>query len=151
MKNSDAQTAVSPVYYYVYASSAAIPFSKEMLLELLAKSRRNNSALDVTGMLLFKGGNFLQALEGEESAVQKTFAKIAADTRHRGIIKLLQGKADSRSFKDWSMAFRDLDSEEVKSTPGFSEFMNQSLDPIQISANPQRVRFLLETFRASIR
>ena len=140
-----------PLYYYVYASSATTPFSKEMLLELLTKSRRNNSALGVTGMLLYKGGNFLQVLEGEEAAVGKILAKIRADTRHRGVIRLLHGKAETRIFQDWSMAFRDLESEEVKSIPGFSEFMNVSLDPDQISANPVRAKRLLEIFRDSIR
>lgn len=152
MSDTEGPTVTTPkIYYYVYASSATVAFSREMLLDLLTKSRRNNSAVGVTGMLLFKGGNFLQILEGEEPSVQKILTKIQADTRHRGILKLMSGAAENRTFQDWSMAFRDLDSDEVRSMPGFSEFMNQSLDPKQIDPNPRRIIRLLEVFRASIR
>ena len=54
------------MFYTVYVSSAVDLFSDEELLKLLDVSRKNNQALDVTGMLLYKGGNFMQFLEGEK-------------------------------------------------------------------------------------
>lgn len=56
----------------VYLSEAVGHFSHLDLAELLAKSRANNSTLGITGMLLFKEGKFLQALEGKrDDAVSK--------------------------------------------------------------------------------
>jgi hypothetical protein len=48
----------------VYLSAAVFPFQPEDLLELLGKSQERNHKLGITGMLLFKQGNFLQVLEG---------------------------------------------------------------------------------------
>jgi hypothetical protein len=37
-------------------------------------------------MLLYAFGNFLQVLEGDESATDEVFAKISADDRHHDIL-----------------------------------------------------------------
>ena len=42
-------------------------------------------------MLLYKDGNLMQVLEGEESAVRALYAKITADDRHRGHMILWDG------------------------------------------------------------
>jgi hypothetical protein len=49
----------------------------------LEQSRENNLRLDVTGMLLYKGGNFMQMLEGEKDAVLGLYEakKRTVDTR----------------------------------------------------------------------
>jgi len=45
----------------VYTSSSIKPFSIDELLLLPDKARRNNSKLGITGMLLYKDGDFMQA------------------------------------------------------------------------------------------
>jgi hypothetical protein len=55
------------MFSIVYVSSALKPFSKTDLLTLLEKSRENNTSLGISGMLLYKDGNFMQVLEGESS------------------------------------------------------------------------------------
>lgn len=148
MSNPDAPATI---YYLVYASSATVDFGPEDLLALLKKSRAKNHEAGITGILLYKDGNFMQALEGEKGAVQNTFARIGADPRHRGIIRLLEGQSQERQFPDWSMAFRDLNSTEARSTEGFNEFLNQSLAPKGLSENKTRCWKLLEVFRSSNR
>jgi hypothetical protein len=149
--NPNKSNSKGSVFYHVYASSASVPFDSAALLELLKKGRRNNEAVNVTGMLLFKGGNFLQALEGEEQAVRATMERISQDPRHRGVMKLLEGRTDTRQFAEWSMAFRDLESPEARATPGYSEFLNESLLPSELAANPGRCQKLLDAFRKSFR
>ena len=51
------------IFSLVYVSEGNTTFSKKDLRELLTKSRENNSKLKISGMLLYKGGNFLQVLE----------------------------------------------------------------------------------------
>ena len=58
-----------------YSSSAAVPFSEGDLLELLTRSRENNTAKGITGLLLFKEGKFLQVLEGDERPSGTCFRK----------------------------------------------------------------------------
>jgi hypothetical protein len=83
-------------------------FSTADLNKLLLGARTRNKALGVSGML-FHGGTFLQALEGEQRAVNEIFASIASDRRHRDIDVLHRGPGfDQRVFGDWSMGFADF-------------------------------------------
>jgi hypothetical protein len=138
------------VFFLVYVSSAAPPFSGDELRALLATCRKNNAALGITGMLLYKDGNFMQVLEGEEEAVRGLYDRIIADHRHKGEITLQQGFTEGRQFPDWSMGFRDLDSPEERSTPGYSEFLNAPLTGQEFSDNPSRAQKLLLTFKRTM-
>ena len=104
----------------VYVSSAVHPFSNAELVELLHKARAKNAALHVTGMLLYKDGNFIQALEGEEAVVHTLFACIKADQRHRGVEVVIDEEIPHRTFADWSMGFRNLADTETQALSGFS-------------------------------
>lgn len=138
------------MYQIVYVSSATVPFPTADLLALLDKSRTNNARAGVTGMLLYRDGNFMQVLEGEEAAVRATYDRIEADPRHRGSLVLLRGQVPGRQFPDWSMGFRDLNSEEVRATPGYNEFLNAPLTGAEF-ADPARCHKLLLTFKRSMR
>ncbi len=59
------------MFFLVYVSSAVRPFSRVDLDDLLATSRANNARVGITGMLLYKDGNFMQVLEGDEEAVRR--------------------------------------------------------------------------------
>src|ERR1039458_2961767 len=131
----------------IYLSAASVPFSKQDLVELLTKSRENNSALGITGMLLFKDGNFLQVLEGEEKKVHALYQKIAQDRMHRRLITLSQMPCTERAFPDWSMGFHDLRSPEVAITPGFTPFLDTSLTAADFATDPGRAKRLLLLFK----
>ena len=141
----------STLFSLVYASSAAQAFSKEQLVSLLEVARRNNSRLGVTGLLLYADGNFMQALEGEESVVRDLHDKIARDPRHSGVITLTQGPIEKRSFSEWSMGFRDLRSPETRSLPGFSPFLDVPLNDRSFVTEPSRSQRLLSLFRDNMR
>ena len=91
-----------------YVSSATRFIGKSELLELLDASRERNSKLGVTGVLLYRAGTFMQILEGPESIVDRVFAKITRDARHRGMLTLLRRQVKERAFADWSMAYREM-------------------------------------------
>jgi hypothetical protein len=136
------------MFSLVYVSSAVQLFSQADLHDLLGKSRLNNAKLDVTGMLLYRSGNFIQVLEGEEEKVRMLQSKIARDTRHRGMFTLLQQHQDARSFPEWSMGFRDLTNVDAH-PPGFSEFLNLGfLDPSL--REPSKTQRLLLSFRQNM-
>jgi hypothetical protein len=109
----------------VYVSSATTPFSNAELLELLTKSRIKNSALGITGMLLYKDGNFMQLLEGEDNTVRQLFETISRDPRHHNSIVLIDEPAETAYFGDWSMGFRDLSDKSLENLPGFSQILNR--------------------------
>jgi Sensors of blue-light using FAD len=58
-----------------YISTAAKLSSRRELLSLLQQSQKNYSSLGITGMLLYKEGNFTQVLEGEKKQVSVLLTK----------------------------------------------------------------------------
>lgn len=135
------------MFYLVYVSMAQGNMSKEGLLDILAQSREANARVGITGMLLYKDGNFMQALEGEETAVRELYARISRDPRHRGVLTLVEGERKDRCFGDWSMGFQDLSSPEARATPGYSEFMNMPLTAEEFSKDPGQCERLLWAFK----
>jgi hypothetical protein len=111
------------MFVVVYVSAAVVPFSEPQLDALLCVSREVNRRLDVTGMLLYEDGNFMQYLEGSKESVTGLRDKIYADPRHRGIITVVHEERGERQFKDWSMGFKRPD----LAAPGLAN--EQFLDP----------------------
>jgi hypothetical protein len=142
-------TKETPMFYLTYVSSATELFSQQQLRDLLAVSIRNNRRIDITGMLLYKDGNFMQTLEGEESVVRQIYDKLQSDTRHHGLITLLSGPLAQRHFPDWSMGFRDLASSSVH-TEGYNEFLNAPLTGSEFADRPSRAQKLLLSFKKSM-
>lgn len=89
-----------------YISTARPGLDADAIDEILAASRRNNHADGITGLLLYDGYRFLQALEGEPHRVQRAFDRIKGDVRHRAVVMLSSHEVTARSFGEWSMASR---------------------------------------------
>lgn len=138
------------MFSLVYVSAAVKPFSQPQLQELLTQCRVRNTRRDVTGLLLYKNGNFMQALEGEEEAVRGVHRKIASDMRHRGMLVLIQEHQRTRDFGEWSMGFRDLTCADCNTTPGYSEFMNVELMDDYFFSDPSNAQKLLLSFRRTM-
>ena len=87
----------------MYASRAVPAVDQDELIAILRKSKANNPALGVTGVLCFSEGIFLQALEGGRSAVNKLYNRIASDARHSQVELLSYEEIGERRFAGWSM------------------------------------------------
>jgi hypothetical protein len=138
------------MFHLVYASSATKSFTKPELQELLQKARRKNGELGLTGMLLYKDGNFMQVLEGQKDVVEKLAKTIEADDRHTGILVLLRRETKERNFADWSMGFRDLGEKTAVKIPGFNDFLNTPLTGAEFSSDPSRSMKLLLLFKKNM-
>lgn len=139
------------IYTLAYVSSAVAYFTKEELLDLLAKSRRKNEAAGLTGMLLYKGGNFMQVLEGPEPVVKQAFERISTDPRHHRILVLYKGEAKDRQFSDWSMGFANLDEEEAKLVAGYTDYLKLPLTDERFVKDPTHGQKLLRLFKENMR
>jgi len=107
------------MYYLIYISTAIELMGQQELSEILNKSRNNNAEHNITGILLYSEGIFLQALEGAESAVNEVYSKIEQDKRHKNLIILITGEADDRMFPEWSMAFTTIDPVKLELLEGY--------------------------------
>jgi len=138
------------MFHVVYVSSSTQTFAQSDLQTLLQKARDKNTQLDLTGMLLYKDGNFMQVLEGKEEVVTELVEIIKRDTRHKGVLELLRGTSEQRMFPNWSMGYRDLADKEVVKTLGYSNFMNAPLTGAELSQVPNRCMKLLLLFKKNM-
>lgn len=97
------------MHQLIYISSAALNVTSTDIDSILAISRLNNAHDDLTGLLIYDGRRFLQALEGPGTAVDKAYERIKLDTRHRASVKLSLREVWSRQFGSWEMASQKVD------------------------------------------
>jgi hypothetical protein len=97
------------MFRMIYRSTQRVEFSPLDLKKLLAQARLRNRAARVSGMLIYKDGEFLQTLEGDEGAVKKIFNRIENDPRHGDfcILQPAEFARGPRMFSDWAMGFAD--------------------------------------------
>jgi hypothetical protein len=100
---------MDPVFHLVYISHAAEDISYTDIRDILSESRKHNGQENITGLLIFRDGFFLQLLEGSESAVKNILGKIMMDDRNHSLRVLIEAGGDQRLFADWQMAFIDGD------------------------------------------
>ncbi len=139
-----------PVFQLVYISSPVRDQTADELMRLLEQSRRDNIDMEITGLLLYRPGMFMQVLEGEQPVVRKLYARIERDVRHRDVTVVWSGQVALRRFADWTMAFRDLRDPALAGKPGFSEFLNMPMVAIPFLLHPSRLEELLLAFRANL-
>ena len=117
---------MSKLSHLIYASKAEKDLSEKDIIDILKFARKNNEAINVTGMLLFEQGSFLQVLEGEEEVLNKLFTTISKDKRHMDIVKIINEAIPERKFKDWSMGYASLTKSELGSIEGMNDFFQGS-------------------------
>lgn len=136
----------------IYGSSSEVNFTEADLVEILEVAKKNNDTLGVTGILLYKDGNFLQVLEGEKDVVEALYNKVRKDPRHQAVMTIFVRKIEKRSFADWKMGFVNLDTLDPNDMPeGYSDFLRQPIDVDAFSADPSYASIFLEGFRDLVR
>ena len=92
----------------IYRSHLNLSRPSTELRELVERARGRNVKLNITGVLLAKGNDVLQILEGSEESVVKLFHKIREDKRHSGVVELLRDYGPRRRFENVGMLLFDL-------------------------------------------
>jgi Sensors of blue-light using FAD len=88
----------------VYVSKATpLCADKSHLIHIATKAQRANGSRDLTGILVYSNGYFMQMLEGPEDSLLETFTVISADPRHEDIEMLSFEETVPRMFDDWNM------------------------------------------------
>jgi hypothetical protein len=89
--------------HVIYVSSAAPEMSEHDTVKFLNEARAANRKNDVSGMMLYLGGCFLQLLEGETAKVDTVCRTIFRDKRAMRMI--LREPIAERQFPEWTMGF----------------------------------------------
>jgi len=106
-----------------YISSARGVHSAQDLAAIEAESQRLNAASGLSGILLFDGKRYLQVLEGPSEVLDATYARIAADTRHRALVMLRDVPCAVPHFPGWAMLARDVTRDDHDLKPLLAPFL----------------------------
>ncbi len=92
----------------LYVSRAVGPQTTTVTASILAKAQARNAAEGIGGVLCQGRGLYLQVLEGDRGAVNRLYARILVDPRHKDVDMLVFEEIAQRRFAGWSMALVDL-------------------------------------------
>jgi hypothetical protein len=120
---------MAELHALVYVSTASHRLSPAEVNHLLERARARNAQQQVTGVLLYSHGNFMQYLEGPAAGIANVYQFIKADRQHHGIIELLREPITAREFSDWSMAFRSVSAFGMSSPETFDALFIPKIDP----------------------
>jgi len=137
------------LFHLIYVSTAVSPRTLEDNALVLAQARRRNKRDDITGMLLYKNGYYMQVLEGDEEKVMDVFAVIKKDIRHHSVDVLRTEYIQHRDFPDWTMGFTDVDGFDGEDVPGFSRFLEHDFDSRYFAEDSVEAHAMLMAFKGS--
>lgn len=104
------------IFQLVYMSEATDRFDRQTLQKLLVTSRRNNSEFNITGLLVYCQGHFMQLLEGDQKHVSSLYDVIKQDKRHRHIKTIVVRMHPEPIAPDWSMGLYEPSPSDLQDT-----------------------------------
>ncbi|MCU0511866.1 MAG: BLUF domain-containing protein [Anaerolineae bacterium] len=131
----------------VYVSVSKQKMPDDELRDLLHLCRERNGAKNITGMLLYRDSFFIQALEGEETLVDPLYERIKQDPRHQNVLTVYRTPIQERSFENWTMGFNRLDTLDLTTVSGYTDFLEHPFNTESFVRTPNRARILLQHFR----
>jgi hypothetical protein len=134
------------LYHILYISQAIRLITIEQLKSILVVSRKRNAAKDITGVLLYKEGKFMQILEGNRSDLNDIYSSILKDNRHKCIQLLSHGPIDQRNFPNWSMGLCYVNKCEFEDVPGFRDLDANEHFKFQLKSSNHPTMQLLKDF-----
>jgi hypothetical protein len=139
-------------YQLLYRSRATILPTEADLQHLLSQARAHNAEAQLTGLLLYSDGRYVQVLEGPEAEVRAVYARIRRDPRHTQVLTVSEGLGPARRFPDWRMALGNvaqpavarlldavLANEPFHGVPIDDALLHQLLEALGVSAESESV------------
>lgn len=135
---------MSQLIRLLYASRAAVTIDAPALEALVSEARSRNKEADISGVLCFGRGYFLQSLEGPEARLISLYGSILRDTRHQQCKLLSIGLVPSRVFQQWDMTL-------VEGDPVGPELWSRLVDRALLDRDPSDTVKLLQDALKSLR
>lgn len=79
------------------------------LVKISSVAKVNNIQFNITGVLFYHNGKFLQAIEGTRTTLEHLMMVLEKDPRHKNITRLVDTEVNNQSFSDWNMDAFNLD------------------------------------------
>jgi len=95
-----------------------MPYDYAALTKACRESNRLN---EITGILSYQDGYFLQYIEGPSKQIDRLIVKISSDKRHENIQLLMNSDIAQRNFSTWSMPMGG----KLRKDEDFAKFANR--------------------------
>lgn len=129
------------MYTICYVSKGKDDLTTDDLEQLFGYTLQYNTEHNITGILLYRSGSFLQVLEGEKEILIPIFGRIQEDPRHKEIFTILKGPSKKRIFADYASRFSIVKTKE--DLDNIEKYLNQIKENIP---NLKYVKGMLEPF-----
>lgn len=123
----------------LYISVATPGLGEHDVQDILQASQRKNASAEITGLLVSGGGLFMQAIEGPEVAVLRTYVKILDDPRHSECRIVHITPTSTRLFAKWAMASLSGDVLEREHIEELRAYRTESVPPAAFSNAMKRL------------
>jgi len=74
-----------------------------VLADIIKSSKINNVEHDITGLLFYHNGRFVQVLEGDKDSLERLMSILGKDDRHEDVQRIIDQSIKKRGFQEWSM------------------------------------------------
>lgn len=129
----------------IYRSRLRGDIDQASLAAIVTQAQTRNAELQVSGILLFDGHQFLQVLEGPLTSVEALFEHISKDERHDFVVELMRDYAPRRHFENVGMALFDL--RNVKAHAVLKSVVKSSVVPFNLAREARVYKFIRSFLR----
>lgn len=103
---------------------------------IVKASKRFNSEAHITGIILYRQGQYFQVLEGPDRVLDTLMSKILIDTRHEDIWVFTDLPIVERDFSRWEVNIFDF----INKGPEFSQFVENNRQKLNSFTEQQKTR-----------
>ena len=96
-----------------YVSHRNSNCTHEEIEKIVSSCKKNNPALEITGVLLYSDSKFIQMVEGNSKTLITLYDKIKLDSRHRNVAMISYGLIKERAFPSWHMGNRHIEGSRI--------------------------------------
>lgn len=89
----------------IYVSNFSEVLTEQDVSSIVDTCRKNNPAVNITGVLCYNNNYFLQCIEGSRIEVNRLYQRILNDPRHHDPTILQYKHIYERDFGEWSMGY----------------------------------------------
>jgi len=118
---------------YLSEYTGSLRTMPEDFTNILNTSRKNNPVVNITGILFYDQGKFIQIIEGEKSQLDALMGRLNHDTRHSNIQILIDSPIESRELENWNMEAFDISSHVEKDWSLLIQFRESYLGNFKVS------------------
>jgi len=120
----------------VYVSTRTPECTDDEINKILKSCEKNNSTIDITGVLLYSDKNFIQYIEGEYKEIIALYDKIKSDSRHKNAKLITSSPIQVRTFPSWQMGSKKFDTSTVEFKTQVDDSERKTFTEILDGKNP---------------